>query len=745
MSVDPSKPAYSAREIAELRLPEMPTTRDNVSRRLKDTPDHLVQRRPDKLGGALYSIDALPPAAQAELRRRQSAAAESIIVAAPIAATPAPRQNAVSATASLTHRQRAVMTGRLAVCQEIDRLSIAGVYGVSSAVELLIADFRAGVLSETLMQACRDANDRGVGLGRTQIFEWLRARREGVAALAPKPSRVKTKAPAWLDDFLHAWRKPQKPELAAVYRDWIKTLPADQRPSYAAVRRAMAKKSHIERNMGREGKLALRARQAYVARDFSDLAPTTIYTADGTTFDAEVAHPIHGRPFKPEITVIVDVATRKAVGWSAGLAESQLTVADALARACDHGIPAIFYTDRGPGYRNEAMHAEVSGLLHRLGVTPMLALPRNAQAKGVVENFQKRWIVVARQFPTFTGAGMDREAKQLAYKTTRREIAFIGASRVLPAWTDFVAAIEAAIVAHNDRPHRALPWTRDTATGSKRHLTPNELWRQKIAAGAEPIVPDAAERDDLFRPYEVRRVRRCMLTLGTNSYFATDLDPFHEQDVMVGYDVRDARQVWIRRIDMHAGERRPGALVCVAQFEGNKTRYVPVSVEQAALEKRAEGRRRRLADKLDRVEAELRPAALLTLSPIGGRAPDFDAGDAPASSLGRLPALPILSVEASATRPHDGETAAGSDVSQVPRQDIVDPAVSIIAAPEGGRPSFHDDIEFARWISDHPTEATATDRELIVELLTSDASKFALRRAGVDPGRLRAALIEEAA
>ncbi|MFT4098799.1 MAG: Mu transposase C-terminal domain-containing protein [Rhodoblastus sp.] len=722
------KAFYSARELADLKLPGLPVTRENAARligRIAASSPDLARKRDGRGGGYEIAFDALPEPTRAELRRRQRAAVEtSAIVSTPAAPVPAARQNAAPEPAHLTHRQRKVMAARLAVCQEIDRIAIAGGHGVSAAVSILVADFAAGILSEPLMQACRDANDRARGLSTRTIYRWIKARKDGETA--PRKTRAKHDAPAWLDSFLVAWRKPQKPDLAAVYRDWIETLPAVQRPSYAAVRRALAKMSHIERHMGREGKLALRARQAYTVRDFASLAPTTIYTADGTTFDAEVTHPIHGRPFKPEITVIVDVATRRAVGWSAGLAESQLTVADALARACDQGIPAIFYTDRGPGYRNAAMHDEVAGLLRRLGVTPMLALPRNAQAKGVVENFQKRWITVARQFPTFTGAGMDREAKQLAYKTTRREIALVGASRVLPSWTDFVAAIEAALVKHNDRPHRALPWTRDEATRAKRHLTPNELWRQKVAAGAELIVPDEAERLDLFRPYEVRRVRRCMVTLGTNSYFASELDAFHEQDVMVGYDVRDARQVWIRRIDMHEGERRPGALVCVAQFEGNKTRYVPISFEQAAMEKRAEGRRRRLADKLDRVEAELRPAALLTLQPVQ---PDPE----------------FLSVEASATRPQDGETAAGSDVAQVSRLDIVDPAVSLSPAAEGGRPFFHDDIEFAQWVAAHPAEATATDRELIVELLTSEASKFLLRRAGVDLGRLRAAAIEEAA
>jgi putative transposase len=60
----------------------------------------------------------------------------------------------------------------------------------------------------------------------------------------------------------------------------------------------------------------------FVRRDISQLQPNDVWTADGHTFDAEVQHPMHGRPFRPEITAIIDVATRRIIGWSVGLAES---------------------------------------------------------------------------------------------------------------------------------------------------------------------------------------------------------------------------------------------------------------------------------------------------------------------------------------------------------------------------------------------------------------------------------------
>ncbi len=62
-------------------------------------------------------------------------------------------------------------------------------------------------------------------------------------------------------------------------------------------------------------------------------------TADGKTFDAEVEHPVTKRPFKPEITSILDVATRRCVGFSIALKENVISVTEALRNSCcDHGI-----------------------------------------------------------------------------------------------------------------------------------------------------------------------------------------------------------------------------------------------------------------------------------------------------------------------------------------------------------------------------------------------------------------------
>ncbi|MGL9774944.1 MAG: hypothetical protein ACR5LG_15890 [Sodalis sp. (in: enterobacteria)] len=53
------------------------------------------------------------------------------------------------------------------------------------------------------------------------------------------------------------------------------------------------------------------------------------WIADGKSLNMKVAHPIHGRLFTPESTLVLDGRSRYLVGWSLSLAENAIAVADA--------------------------------------------------------------------------------------------------------------------------------------------------------------------------------------------------------------------------------------------------------------------------------------------------------------------------------------------------------------------------------------------------------------------------------
>ncbi|WP_457798135.1 Mu transposase C-terminal domain-containing protein [Methylocystis sp. S23] len=636
------------------------------------------------------------------------------------------RQIEITFESTLTGRQRQTMQARAALLQYCDAKAVTGL-SMLAAYEATAREANAGLLPAHLQSLVPVANDRSGGSARLSartLRRWAADRKKaGVAGVAPSKTREREPAPAWMDAFLSYYARPMKPSIADAMRQWQEDHPEATLPSYSAVRAALDKLSHMERARGREGRLALKARQAYVKRDTSDLLPGSVYAADGTTWDREVEHPIHGRPFKPEITAIIDAHTRMCVGWSAGLAEGWQGTIDALRHACSACIPAIFYSDRGSGYVNERMDCEITGFLARLGVTPMRALPYHSWAKGNVEAFQKQWITLAKRAPTFTGAGMDKEAKQLVFKTTRRDIALVGASRLLTSWGDFLGEVADFIGKYNARPHRGLPRMRDAETGVKRHLSPNEMWAKAIAErGFEAMVPTPEEMDDLFRPYEIRTARRCCVQLGTNSYFDLALDPFHEQEVMVGYDMRDATRVWVREIDKTKDGRIPGRLICVARFEGNSQRYVPVSMEQRAMEKRALGRKRRLEGHLSVVEAELRPG--VTLDPAN--APHLE-----------IPA-PVSFSASPARDSESSQEEAASPARSVVSEEVERFAAVGEAVSNSGRPAFVDDAAFARWIVAHGAEATETDRAYAAELINDRTTREMLRIKGVDIVALQA-------
>lgn len=709
---------FSSADLVARIVPEIPRTQPRVANwiaRVAAASPELVRKRAGRGGGLEVHVSALPLAAQQVLRAAAAPALPTLAEAeARAAALDADQRQILSAAApNLTGRQRLVMGARQALLLSIEAEAAQAGKGRDHAIRAFVAKATAGLLPPEQRQLLARANDRSgpmQTISRPTLYRWFQAREaRGLVALAPETTRDKDAMPAWFDGFFSYYGRPSKPSVSAALRDYCRTLPPGApHPTERQARTALAKLPVLERLRGRAGQLALRARRAYVARDFSDLTPTSVYAADGKTFDAEIQHPIHGQPFRPEITTIVDVATRFAVGWSAALDESAHAVTDALRRACTPadgvhgGIPALFYTDRGPGYVNEAMEAPLTGLMARLGTSPMRALPYNSQAKGVIERLNQAYTHGAKSLPTYIGRDMDKEAKLLAYKSTRRDLALTGTSGLLPSWESFLALIQDTLDDYNDRPHSELPKIRCAQLGRMRHMSPRELWDLK-AAGFEPIIPSSAEAEDLFRPWVVRRTRRALVDWLGNSYFAPELEALDGTDVIVGYDIRDASRVMVRMIDELDGERIPGRLIATAIFEGHKTRYVPVTAERAALEKRQKARLARVALKADGIRRELEPGVLI----------DMTSRQVVASATG--PAPVITAEPLPAARRTDN---------------------NVVILP-GGRPQFRDDVSFASWLAANPSEATASDVALLVELITSHSMQELLRMSGVDLEALR--------
>lgn len=534
----------------------------------------------------------------------------------------ATNNNVIASAAVLAEWQRNCAIARIGVVRYV--LKTAELTGKTKAIEAFAKASKEKRLDETLIATIKRANAKSGGkdgrgnVSRRTLFDWVKAfetseadaNASAVALLAPKART--TEIPPWAGILLKLWSDPAKPELAEVMRR-IETAYADsdvEMPSYHQARYFLETHiGNVERERGRMGSREIKNIKPFVRRDASVLLPSDVYTADGHTFDAEVAHPDTGKPFRPEITTVLDVHTRMVVGYSIDLAESGLAVLDAISSAAsDYGIPAIFYVDNGSGYKNTMMKDESTGLMTRMGVEVKHSIAYNSQARGTIERVhQTIWIRLAKKLPTYIGADMDSQAKQAVFKKTRKDIKTFGESKALIGWNEFLQIASDAVMAYNNEPHTGLPRRYNQTTGRREHLTPQKMWDEQVdamtKAGTGLVVVSDAERDDLYRPYVQRKCLRGEINLFSNKYFSHELEQYHGETMLVGYDIHDGSKVWVRD-NTHR-------LICIAEFEANKKGYFAQSALGDARERRAQGQVKRAQVHVDAALENMRPHRVL--------------------------------------------------------------------------------------------------------------------------------------
>ncbi|MDX5595294.1 Mu transposase C-terminal domain-containing protein [Pseudovibrio sp. SPO723] len=729
---------FTAKEYADLSLPSMPETERAVqlaANRNNWQSTSLARRRRGRGGGWEYHIDLLPEPARKALDARFNI--ERLNAGLPSVQINSPASEQVK-LAKADGGQRKSAEARKQILQMVEQLVVRGmsydkaVLGLVAKVKVLLDQDVLTEDEEHLLQLVRNAKDKGKGISRRAIYNWRKAfRANGFAGLIPgkrQQDQLNSSRYAWAPGFLKFYADPRKPTVALALDLYRASLPDPSKaPSYDQVKRYLAKLKKadpISAFKGREGILALKARKVYVSRSTEGLEPTDIYTADGKTFDAFVAHPFSGNPIRPEITTILDVATRKCVGYSIGLKEKAYDVAEALRNASRAaGVAAIFYVDNGKGYKNLLLDDAAVGMLARLGTHKEHSRAYNSQARGIIERFNGSvYTRLAKTLPSYAGRDLDREAALKLHKTIKNDLKEQGSSELLISWDQFLKVFDAALQYYNDRPHSGLPETRDAITKNKRHMSPNEYWAQFEANGFQAVRLSGEDSDDLSRPAMRRKVSRGLVTVEKNRYFALELERYDRQEVMVCYDILDAGQVWVRELDFVDGIETPGALICTAKFEGNSEAYFPKPVIESAREKKADAARKRLQDKLRRVEQDQRPGFLLEYS-----------GEQPMEVYSSAPGF---------EEPNDDELVG---VVMQPAQ--AETNVVSISEPEpvpapkpisrSGRPVFKSKEELASWVLDNPEKMTEQDKKILSGCLTNRTYLDLFEALGIDMEGLR--------
>lgn len=571
---------FSAAELAG--LPGLPGTERGINK-MGDRGD-LERRKRERGKGWEYAYASLPARTRQHLLRQQ--VAQLPAPAAPTATVEPPRVE------ELADWQRTVMQARLGICALIDQLVATREITRRAAIDAFIDAAHAGELDADTMAQLTRANARAGGehtrlADRSTVYRWMQKRdAQGAAAVAPAAG-PNTPPPAWLAPLLRLYQQPQKPTVAACLRDWHEHYPDIQAPPLRTAQTRIQRLPVEIRNYGRMGRNALRAVQPFVRRTTDGLWPMDVVTVDGHLFKAYVRHPLTGRKLRPELTTYVDIATRRAIGFSAWLAESQIAIWAALRDMVlnpECGIPALHYSDNG-AYRG-AQHREV---MARIGSESMFAQAYRAQARGVIERLNSSvWVPLAKKHATYVNDDADPEATKKALKRANDD----GAN--LMAWADFIAQARAALDEYNNRPHNSL---------GKR--TPNEVWAQAVADGWQPTLLDDDDLHDLL-PTWTRKVNRAEVALPWGRYFHDALREWHDRMVQVGIHPTDGAHVWVSDLR--------GALICVAKRDGNAQGYVHTSMLEHGRGKREAGRIDRLERKLALVREEgaaqigLRPA-----------------------------------------------------------------------------------------------------------------------------------------
>lgn len=612
---------FNARDLAG--LPGLPGSERGIQK-LAARELWPFRKRAGRGGGREYSLAALPEETRNHLLDRMVTTLPGTDCNLPAPAietlpdAPEPAAD-LPAITTLKKWQTETMDARIFFMRLIEK-AIDNKIGVTEAIRRIVRQAAEGALPAEAQSMVALANKRSGrdtrkrSLSETSMMRWWSTwlkKGKRPQALAPKAVE-RDELPPWAPYFLKVYRVPQKISVAHALEDLAAVLPPGApMPSEHQARRFIKKYSRLEIQKGRMTGKELKGLKGFIRRDTSGFFPLDICLCDGHSFKADVAHPVHGRPFKPEVCAVVDAVTRVCLGWSAGLAESSQTVADAYRHAVTvsdekryGGIPAILYADKGAGNEARVNSDPFCGMYARMGSTYKTGIPGNSQARGRIEKMQDSlWIRAARKLPTFCGRGMDEQVRRKVYLAMEKDVKQAlrtgkagKKSGLLLSWQEFLDFCQEEVEAYNRRPHSALPRITDPETGLRRHMCPLEMWSKFLADGWSPTVPAPAELDSLFRPHVTVTTRRGEVRLFGNIYYAPELVHYGGETVIVAYDIHDADQVWVKDQD----ER----LIAVARWNANKQAFYPVPAVEKAREERQNRRTRTLERHLDEINAE---------------------------------------------------------------------------------------------------------------------------------------------
>lgn len=424
--------------------------------------------------------------------------------------------------------------------------------------------------------------------------------------------------------FLRHYCKPSRPNVALAWKEaapWY----ADQGLHYPAVdtwRRIETSLPMTTKNHGRMTGAAFTALKPYIDRDVSMFKANDIWVGDGHTFKARVRHPLTGKPFRPEITMILDWVSRKIVGWSVDLAESTIAVSAAFrhGQIVTRARPLVYYSDKGAGQTGKQIDHPITGTLARQGIAHETGIPGHPQARGIIERLWASTVIpLAKTYPTVMSKDADRDYVRRTGRELDRAERAGTVSGIVPHWQDFMRDLDQVVTRYNaSHEHSGIGGA-----------TPDAAYAAKLDPDSLVFGADDAEIEALWLPEEIRTPQRGRFSLFNNTYCRNDLvDRLAEgEQVRVRFDIHDAKQVWLYRLD--------GVALGSATWDGNKVAAFPVPFIEAKREERIDNQVALKQRDIARIEeargVTVVAAPTAAMQSFGGRA----VSDAEAVATGR--------------------------------------------------------------------------------------------------------------
>lgn len=613
----------TAREIAG--LPGMPSCSKRTREKLARLGIPSRPREGRNGGGGLeYDCSALPKETRAAIAAQQITAAGSTALA--VVDTPAVRSflptvaEAAPAARIPNTAEKEVADARVRLVNMVHEL--VPLHGLRRASQLLAARLLTGEAGSEALSIARKANQRARGdmVSARTLERWISAHRQnGWWGLLPAPEsarellHIEDDVAAVLGRY-HS-RDPQFRKLSHAAQQVTRDLGRDYdswTSLYHRARRALDKlgksaEANVAMIKARHTGAQRDAKLPFKRRDASMLSFADVYVIDGHTFKAKVRHPDHGAPFAPELTVVLDAATRLIVGWSVNLSENVIAVGDALRHAVgQYGIPSILYGDNGAGETAKAMDCPIDGICARLGIDHRTGIPGKPQGHGIIERaWQTHAINAARKFGSYQGRDVDAGTfrkvaaelakEQRAIKRSEQTGEVIQLSTKAPSWQQFIDVVETMVHEYNtEHRHRALPKRADG-----KRMTPTEAMEAIFDPSQHDDKPTQLELRTLFMPAVIRTAKRGEVTFFNQHYQSPQLmrRDVDGREVSVRYDIHDPSFVMVYTLS--------GEFVCEAQWNANRIDYFPKPVIQMAHEKRVAGMVKRRQQQIDTALAEL--------------------------------------------------------------------------------------------------------------------------------------------